>query len=257
MGQLSDTLFSSVPGLLEACRDQDIFVPENLQNAVNTLMGKLQHALKGDEELLRENLERLFPEMWSLRFECMSFLADLEMVGTLRKIEYDLESVATSIPELQGTVERLHFGLELMIDFLTPLLRDISDFTRKVTEEKTGILSDYDCMIARIGAMNIEQANTIISLMQSSLMIELLLFAIIQTDKNHQVPNTSVCHELQYLSAEAVEQYAKALGVKKTQLPWYSVPKSDFQSFLLGGPVATNEELQLIKEKQSHLNSWK
>ena len=257
MRQLSDTLFSSLPGLLEACRDQDIFVPENLQNAVNTLMGKLQNALKGDEELLRENLERLFPEMWSLRFECMSFLADLEIVGTLRKIEYDLESVAMSRPELQETAERLLFGLELMIDFLTPLLRDITDFTGKVAEEKTGISSDYDCMITRIGAMDREQASTIIALIQSSLMIELLLFAIIQTDKNQQIPDTALCHELQYLSAEAVEQYAKALGIKKTQLPWYSVPRSDFQKFLLGGPVATDEQLQLIKEKRSHLNSWK
>ena len=257
MRQLSDTLFSSLPGLLEACRDQDIFVPENLQNAVNTLMGKLQNALKGGEELLRENLERLFPEMWSLRFECMSFLADLEIVGTLRKIEYDLESVAMSIPELRGTSERLLFGLELMIDFLTPLLRDTTDFTGKEAKEKTGISSDYDCMITQIGAMNIDQASTIIALMQSSLMIELLLLAIIQTDKNHQVPDTAVCHELQYLSAEAVEQYANALGIKKTQLPWYSVPRSDFQKFLLGGPVATDEQLQLIKEKQSHLNSWK
>lgn len=220
-------------------------------------MGKLQYALKGDEELLRENLERLFPEMWSLRFECMPFLADFEIVGTLRKIEYDLKSVATSVHELQGTSERLLFGLELMIKLLTPLLRDTTDFTGKVAEEKTGIASDYDSMITRIGAMNREQASTIISLIQSSLMMELLLFAIIQTDKNHQVPDTAVCHELEYLSAEAVEQYANALGIKKTQLPWYSVPQSDFQNFLLGGPVATDEQLQLIKEKQSHLNSWK
>ena len=257
MGQLPNTLFPSVPSLLEALQEAGTPVPENLLESVHHLKGRIQNALEADEELLGETLEALFPEIWQLRLAALPFLAELEITDTLHKLELDLEAVASKTPQLKGAVERLDFGLKLMVEFLKPLLKDNPEWFEKMSRDQTGSALGYHEIVTQIGATEKEQAAAMISFLQGSLMMELLLFALYQIDEDHPAPSTAVCHEPQYLSAEAVKQYAAGLGIDHTQLPWHCAPKSDFQDFLLAGPVATTEQLQFIKEKRAHLNTWK
>jgi hypothetical protein len=257
MSQLPNALFPSVPSLLEALREAGTPIPENLSAAVQQLNGKIQNALRSDEALLGETLQALFPEIWQLRLAAFPFLTEMEITGTLHQVELDLNTVASKAPQLKGAVERLNFGINLMIAFLKPLLKDAPDYFEKLTNDKTSAALDYQDIIAQIGAAEKEQAAAIITFLEGSLMMELLLFALCQIDKDQPAPATAMCHELQYLSAEAVKQYAAGLGIDHTELPWYRAPKSYFQDFLLAGPIATTEQRQFIKEKRAHFNTWK
>lgn len=257
MNQFSDTLFPSIPSLLEALEEEGAPVPENLLYAVGQLKKRVQEALQGDEEQLEEALEALFPELWGLRQAAISFLADLEMGKAIRKIELDLQTLAAQTPQLKATVERLQFGLVLTVQFVQTLIANEPDIFRKVSVSGQNSDIGYQDVMAQLSATGNQQAHTVISFFHGSLMKELLLFALHSIAEGYAIPEKAMCHELQYLSAKAVKHYAAGLGVDQTQLPWYQPPKSDFQTFLLSGPVANTEHLRFIKEKRAQFNTWK
>jgi hypothetical protein len=256
MGQFSDMLLPQVPSLLEALQDAGTPVPKHLLHGVEQLKEKIQVALQVEEDQLEENLEALFPELWQLRLATLPFLANLEITEGLHKIGIDLQSVSAHVPQLKATVERLQFGIELMAKFVQKLLEGDPYLLWKITESTANQVFDYDAMMAQI-CLTEKNQNTLTSdFLHSSLMIELLLFALHQIAEGYSTPETAMYYELEYLSAEAIKQYAAGLGIDQTQLPWYQSPLSDFQDFLLAGPVANAEQLQFIKEKRTHFNTW-
>ncbi len=256
MGQFSDMLLPQVPSLLEALQDAGTPVPKHLLNGVEQLKEKIQVALQVDEDQLEENLEALFPELWQLRMASLPFLANLEITGALLKIRIDLQSVSAHVPQLKATVERLQFGIELMAKFMQKSLENEPDLLWKIAESISNLAIDYDAILAQISLTEKDQTKLTSDFLHSSLMIELLLFALHQIEEGYSAPETAMYHELEYLSAEAIKQYAAGLGIDQTQLPWYQSPLSDFQDFLLAGPVANAEQLQFIKEKRTHFNTW-
>lgn len=231
-----------------------ITVPKNLLSAVNQLREKIYYALLGDEEQLEETFTAMFPDVWKLRISALPFLADLKVSEALHQIEVDLEVISTKFIQLKPTAERLQFGFELM----NQIVLNHDDSLIHMSEIEIDSIPNYPELINQIKKEENEHSVKVLSILHGSMMMEILLFAIIQySEKNTQPPEFAMCHELQYLASVATKQYAEGWGINETTLPWYEPSSSDFQDFLISGPVATSNHIQSIKDKRAHFNTWK
>jgi hypothetical protein len=244
-----DTPYPSIISILEALQETGTPVPHGLLFAVQQLEGKILRALEEAEENLEPTLEAMFPEVWKLRISAMPFLAEVDLSAVFDTVETEIEEVASKIPALKGTVERLQFGLGLMIDFIE---QDIPDYSLNVPS----VVPEYQSIVTELSTSKSETTSTLLSLLQGSLMMELLLFALYQVAKGEAKPSPEMCYELQYLSGTSVKEYAIGIGATNVQFPWQQHQVSDFQSFLLKGPVASNEQIEFIKQKRAHFGLW-
>lgn len=255
MGLNLEISYPSTARLIDYSMENGIPVSTILQKSVEQLKSSINTALKTDETLLEATLQSLFPIVWQLRLEAIPFLTEFDLTEGVQKIDAELEEVGNSIPDLKETVDQLKFGLTLMVQLTEQLLAQNPLLFQQMTEVPAPQLPSYQSLIAEIASNSSDASNIIIQFLQGSLMLELLLLA------QHQIANRklplekAMYHELQYLSAVAVQQYAEALGIDKTKMPWHKPAFSDFQQFLLEGPLASEEQLQYIKEKSVHFNT--
>ncbi|MEQ1746515.1 MAG: hypothetical protein ABMA02_13880 [Saprospiraceae bacterium] len=74
----------------------------------------------------------------------------------------------------------------------------------------------------------------------------MILFAI-DLAADEQLPlDAGIYYELDYQSAVAVKAYAAALGLDKSQLPWYTYPNNSLEKFLLEGPVVSEVDIEHV-----------
>ena len=102
-----------------------------------------------------------------------------------------------------------------------------------------------------------EEAETMLRFLHGSLLMEPLLLAVDIVADEQLSLDFAMCHEMKYLSALAVEEYAGVIGLDYTKMPWYKPPQTDLQRLLLEGPTLNEADIQYIHEKRSHLNAWR
>lgn len=232
-------------------------VPKELEREVERLKESLRKGLLGNYEELDSLLEELLPRVWKLRIQASPLLAKINLAEALKKVELEFALIPQKIPALADATEKLQFGLHLMTGLAEKLLATHPEITREMSqpvfageaptweEIKHGVLVDSN------------SGNVAFNLLEGSLRIELLLFALDLAADEQLSLDAGICYELNYQSAVAVKSYASAFGLDKKEMPWHTPPYTALEELLLEGPVVSEAEMKYVHEKRSHLNTWK
>lgn len=246
------------PALLILLDEQALEIPEALKLQVEKLKQYIRESLFQDYEILETSLENKLPEVWDLRMRALPILAQFDLTEALQKVQQEFAFIPQQYPPLKEAAGKLNYGLHLMTQFVEKLLSADPKWAQHLPHKlHTVDLPPYREIMASLVLNGAPDNNTLLNLIHGSLMMELLLF-VLDIAAEEQLPlDEAICYELNYQSAVAVKQYAGAFGSGDTRMPWYQSPQNDLQRLLLTGPTLNEPDIQYIREKQSHFNSWK
>ncbi len=232
-------------------------VPEGLSREVEQLRKALRKGLLGRYEELETLLEELLPRVWELRIRALPLLAQTDLAEALKKVEVEFSLMPQRFPALAEAAIKLLFGLHLMTGFVEKLLATNPEITTKLPQR---LSADKMPTLEEIKGLALSKSGNEVlayNLIQGSLLMDLLFFAMDLAADEHLPLDVGICYELEYQSAIAVKTYAAAFGMDKTQMPWYVPPQNTLEKILLEGPVVSEADVEYVHEKRAHLNTWK
>lgn len=232
-------------------------VPKDLEREVVRLKETLRQGLLGNYEELDSLLEELLPRVWELRVQVLPLLAKINLAEALKKVELEFALIPQKIPALTDATEKLLFGVHLMTGLAEKLLAAHPEITRKMSKPFFAGEAPTWAEIKHEVLVDSNSGSIAFNLLEGSLRIELLLFALDLAADEHLSLDAGICYELNYQSAVAVKTYASAFGLDKKEMPWHTPPYTALEELLLEGPVVSETEMGYVHEKRSHLNSWK
>lgn len=246
------------PSMLRLLEDPQIDLPASIHLEVRQLKDKLQSILLGDFQEMEAALQALLPNVWSLRLQALPFLAKIDVQQAIHDLSDHFLALREQHPELNGPLNKLQFGLELMNQFLTVLPTAHSDMFEAIAEHTALEVPDFDTLVNALLVEGTDGSGRMVQIVRASLTMELLLFALDLTVERELSLENGVLHELNYQSATTVETYAHALfDMQSEEMPWYQAPQNELQRLLYAAPVADAEQLRFVEEKRAHFNTWK
>jgi len=250
--------FFQPPSMLRLLEDSTVSLPEPIRMEVQQLKDKLQTILLGDYQAIETALPALLPKVWALRMQALPFLAKIDIKQTIYDVSAHFLMLRTEHPELSGPLDKLQFGLEQMKKFISVLMETNPEIFEAFKSRTNHEAPNFETLVNSFHEGGTDEALRFLQILQSSLMMELLLFAIDLTAE-HQLPlSIGVLHELNYQSAVTVESYGVALiGMQSTEMPWYQPTQNKLQQLLYAAPVADAEQLRFLEEKRAHFNAWR
>lgn len=246
------------PSWLTLLESEKVKIPQGLMTAFVALKKDIREILLGKHEDFETNIEGLLQKTWELRIQAIPVLLKQDFSEALKKAGREFSLIPQRYPTLSKAVRKLEFGLHLMTQFVEGLATKTMDWPISPQQVIQSVppesLNDLIAQLARNGN---PESGKLLHMLQGSLMVEILIFAI-DLAADEQLPlDPGICYELEYQAAVAVKEYAAAFGIDKTQMPWYARPKNEMENLLVEGPVVSEADLQYVMEKRAHLNSWK
>lgn len=245
----SAALYPSTCQAIEVLKKGNIEISQDILNILGQLEDKTVLCCKTNRDNLENNFKELYPLIWDLRLKALPLLIT-HFKENVVQFEKHLENIKNQNHLLFAVIEKLLYGLELMVEFIGRIEKDSETNIADLTQDISQTHINYGELIHEIDANELNLIN-------ASFSIDILLFTI-ELISTHKIPlDEDLVYELEYLSAVAVKEYAKILDKKTEDMPWYVPPKTELQHLLLNGVTLKEEEIEYIKQKQNHFNQWR